>query len=97
MAFKELRIEHRVSSAYHPQTNGLDERTNQTIKASIGKTIRGQQERWEDNLREIVYAHNTCVQASTRYSPFRLMFGREARLFTEVSDLFLPFFHSFIN
>ncbi|KAJ8267892.1 hypothetical protein COCON_G00130640 [Conger conger] len=45
---------------------GLDERTNQTIKVSIGKTIRAQQERWEDNLREIVYAHNTWVQASTR-------------------------------
>ncbi|KAJ8364869.1 hypothetical protein SKAU_G00137000 [Synaphobranchus kaupii] len=66
IAFKELGIKHRVSSAYHPQTNGLDERTNQTIKASIGKTIRGQRERWEDNLREIVYANNTCVQASTR-------------------------------
>ncbi|KAJ8381225.1 hypothetical protein SKAU_G00020030 [Synaphobranchus kaupii] len=86
IAFKELGIEHRVSSAYHPQTNGLDERTNQTIKASIGKTIRGQRERWEDNLREIVYANNTCVQASTRYSPFRLMFGREARLFTELTS-----------
>ncbi|XP_061890633.1 uncharacterized protein LOC133640854 isoform X2 [Entelurus aequoreus] len=60
-------------------------RTNQTIKVSIGKTIRGQQEKWEDKLREIVYAHNTCVQASTRYSPFRLLFGREARMFTEVT------------
>ncbi|KAJ8351963.1 hypothetical protein SKAU_G00234390 [Synaphobranchus kaupii] len=86
IAFKELGIEHRVSSAYHPQTNGLDERTNQTIKVSIRKTIRGQRERWEDNLREIVYANNTCVQASTRYSPFRLMFGREARLFTELTS-----------
>ena len=24
-------VEHRISSAYHPQTNGLDERTNQTL------------------------------------------------------------------
>ena len=29
---KAWNIEHRVSAAYHPQTNGLDERTNQTIK-----------------------------------------------------------------
>lgn len=60
VAFKELWIEHRVSSAYHPQTNGLYERMNQTLKASIGKTIRGQQERWEDSLRENVY-HTTSL------------------------------------
>ncbi|XP_064197257.1 uncharacterized protein K02A2.6-like isoform X1 [Anguilla rostrata] len=53
MAFKELRLKYWVSSAYHPQTNGLDERTNQTLKASIGNTIQGQQERWEDSLREL--------------------------------------------
>ncbi|XP_064197258.1 uncharacterized protein LOC135257984 isoform X2 [Anguilla rostrata] len=40
-------------SEFKKETNGLDERTNQTLKASIGNTIQGQQERWEDSLREL--------------------------------------------
>ncbi|XP_059918084.1 uncharacterized protein K02A2.6-like [Gadus macrocephalus] len=49
--FEEFGVKHRITSAYHPQTNGLDERTNQTLKRSFGKTRDGQQERWEDKLK----------------------------------------------
>ncbi|MGH0134178.1 UNVERIFIED_CONTAM: hypothetical protein FKN15_054531 [Acipenser sinensis] len=38
---KNWGIQHRISSAYHPQTNGLDERTNQTIKRATGKSLAG--------------------------------------------------------
>ncbi|KAJ8381322.1 hypothetical protein SKAU_G00021000 [Synaphobranchus kaupii] len=82
--FENFGVKHRITSAYHPQTNGLDERTNQTLKRAIGKTLDGHQERWEDKLKEIVFAHNSCVHASTRYSPYRLMYGREPRLLSEV-------------
>ncbi|XP_063065782.1 uncharacterized protein LOC134457737 [Engraulis encrasicolus] len=51
--FDRCGVKHRMTSAYHPQTNGLDERTNQTLKRAIGKTLEGSQERWEDNLKEI--------------------------------------------
>ena len=27
-----LGVKHKMTAAYHPQTNGLDERTNQNIK-----------------------------------------------------------------
>lgn len=77
-------MKHRITSAYHPQTNGLDERTNQTLKRAIGKTLDGHQERWEDKLKETVFAHNSCFNASSRYTPYRLMYGREPRLFSEV-------------
>ncbi|KAJ8335463.1 hypothetical protein SKAU_G00388050 [Synaphobranchus kaupii] len=83
--FENFGVKHRITSAYHPQTNGLDERTNQTLKRAIGKTLDGHQERWEDKLKEIVFAHNSCVHASTRYSPYRLMYGREPRLLSEIT------------
>ncbi|KAJ8348856.1 hypothetical protein SKAU_G00274450 [Synaphobranchus kaupii] len=67
------------------KTNGLDERTDQTLKRAIGKTLDGHQERWEDKLKEIVFAHNSCVHASTRYSPYRLMYGREPRLLSDIT------------
>ncbi|XP_048093482.1 uncharacterized protein LOC125291015 [Alosa alosa] len=83
--FERYGVKHRMTSAYHPQTNGLDERTNQTLKRAIGKTLDGHQNRWEDNLKNIVFAHNSSVQSSSRFSPFRLMYGREPRLFSEIT------------
>jgi hypothetical protein len=35
--FELTGVEHRISSAYHPQTNGLDERTNQTLVHTLIK------------------------------------------------------------
>ncbi|KAG5267684.1 hypothetical protein AALO_G00224480 [Alosa alosa] len=39
--FEKCGVKHRMSSAYHPQTNGLDERTNQTLKKAIGENPKG--------------------------------------------------------
>ena len=35
---------------------------------------------WEEQLQRVCFAYNTSVQASTGYTPFFLMFGREARM-----------------
>ena len=35
----EMGIDHRFTTAYHPQANGLDERFNQTMKYSIAKFL----------------------------------------------------------
>ncbi|KAK6293455.1 hypothetical protein J4Q44_G00357810 [Coregonus suidteri] len=52
---------------------GLDEWTNQTLKNAMGKSLDGYQERWEDNLKVILFAHNSSVQASTKHSPYCLL------------------------
>ena len=35
---------------------------------------------WEKCLPNVCFAYNTSVQASTEYTPFYLMFGRQAKL-----------------
>jgi transposase InsO family protein len=35
----KLGIEHRVSTAYHPQTNGQAETSNRQLKSILNKTI----------------------------------------------------------
>jgi transposase InsO family protein len=36
----KLGIEHRVSTAYHPQTNGQEETSNRQLKSILNKTIK---------------------------------------------------------
>ncbi|CAF4215475.1 unnamed protein product, partial [Adineta steineri] len=38
---------------------------------------------WDEFLAPVVFAYNTGCHSTTQYSPFQLLFGREARLPTE--------------
>ena len=77
---KVFRIQHRLTTAYHPQVNGLDEQLNQTLTNSLAKFSQCNRETWDESLQEVIYAYNTAVQESTKYTPFEAMFGRVARL-----------------
>ena len=73
-------IDHRLTTAYHSQANGLDERFNQTLVNSLSKYSQEERQVWDTKLAEVVYAYNTAVQESTKHTPFEAMFGRMARL-----------------
>ena len=72
---KTFDIKHCLTTACHPQANGLDERYNQTITNAIAKFAQQCRKRWDEKVFEVVYAYNTTVQESTKYTPFEAMFG----------------------
>ncbi|KAI4821323.1 hypothetical protein KUCAC02_029261 [Chaenocephalus aceratus] len=53
--FEVLGIQHSVSSAYHPQTNGQDERTNQNVKRALRKYVNNNHNDWDIHLPAVVY------------------------------------------
>ena len=65
---------------YHPQTNGLAERSHQTIMCMIGKLGEDKKADWPSHLAEIAHAYNATQSAVTRYSPHYLIFGQRPRL-----------------
>ena len=77
---KILRISKSRTTPYHPQSDGLVERFNRTLKHMLSTTLQDHPFDWENRLRKVCMAYNTSVQSSTGYTPFYLMFGREARL-----------------
>ena len=69
---KQLNIKQATTTAYHPQTNGLVERFNWTMKEMLSMFIAENQKNWDKYLPYIVYAYNTSVYASTNETPFYL-------------------------
>jgi transposase InsO family protein len=65
---------------YHPQGDGLVERFNRNLLSMLATSAKDNPATWETHLPKLCLAYNTSIQASTGYTPFFLMFGREARL-----------------
>ena len=60
---------------YTPQCN-LTERYNQTLEDMIRAYLHGFHTHWDDHLYECAFAIRSTVNASTKFSPAELMFGR---------------------
>ena len=60
---------------YHPQTNGLVERSHQTIMQMIRKLGEDKKADWPGHLAEIVQAYNATQSTVMGYSLHYLMFG----------------------
>ena len=60
---------------YHPQANGLVERSHQMIMHMIGKLGEDKKADWPSHLAEIAHAYNATQSTVTGYSPHYLMFG----------------------
>lgn len=64
------------TSTYHPQTDGMVERFNGTLKAGIRKFLLDQGGHWNKALPYILFAYRETPHTSTSFSPFELALGR---------------------
>ena len=78
-------IKHRLTTAYHPQANGLDERYNQTLINSLSKFAQSVRSKWDEKLPEVVYAYNTAIQNHLDTPLFKqCLAGRPSYLLTSM-------------
>ena len=77
---KLLHINKTRTTPYHPQCDGLVEWFNCTLLDMLATCTEDHPWDWEQNIRKVCMAYNTSVHPSTGFSPFYLMFGRQARL-----------------
>ena len=75
-----FNIDQRRTTAYHPQTNGLCERFNQTLKALLRARVNKDQDNWDEELPHVLLSYRICKQETTGFSPFELLYGRQPRL-----------------
>ena len=77
--FKILQVEIKLSSAYHPQTNGQTERVNQVLKQYLQCSINYHQDNWVDLLPLAEFAYNNTIQDSTKQTSFFANYGHHPR------------------
>ena len=76
--FTENGITHIRSPIYSPQSNGLVERMNKTIKQKINEGIENNKEP-NSVLRECLFNYRMTPHTLTGISPYELFFGRPPR------------------
>jgi len=79
-----LGIKSKMSTAFHPQTDGQIERVNQELEQYLRMFIDHQQEQWPDWLGMAEFTYNNKAYSSTKTSPFKANYGQDPRMGFEV-------------
>ncbi|XP_036419554.1 uncharacterized protein LOC118803140 isoform X1 [Colossoma macropomum] len=76
---QQLSVKHKVSSAYHPESQGALERFHQTFKSMLRKYCAESGNEWDEGVPLVLFAIRETVQESTLFSPAQLVFGHSVR------------------
>jgi transposase InsO family protein len=80
----KLEIEHRVSRAYDPQTNGKAETSNRQLKSILNKTIEKGGRDWEKKLDGALWAYRTSFKTPIGMTPYQFVYGKACHLPVEL-------------
>jgi hypothetical protein len=80
---EHLSIKKQFTTPYNPRADGLVENQMRTLKDTLAYYVNQFQDDWDLWLSLIQYHYNTTVNDATGFTPFFLMFGREAKSGTE--------------
>lgn len=80
----KLGIDLRLSTAFHPQTDGQTERVNQVLEQYLRFFSDENQDDWSDKLGVASFVYNNSIHSATGFSPFYANFGYHPRWVDEI-------------
>ena len=66
------------TSPYHPQTNGMVERFNATLKRLL--LTQNSEVEWDLCLPYVLWSYRGTIHKTTGFSPYQLLFGKQVRM-----------------
>ena len=82
-----LKVRRRLSTAFHPQTDGQMERQNSTLEQYLQVYIAYQQDDWVEWLPLAKFAYNNSWQSTTGELPFYLLMGQNPQFNDNVTKI----------
>ena len=79
--FRLFGVTLKMSSAYHPQTDGQTERVNQCLETFLRCFVSASPSKWIDWIYLAEYWYNTSWHSSLGHSPFYILYGHNPRHF----------------
>ncbi|MCO5594343.1 hypothetical protein L7F22_048373 [Adiantum nelumboides] len=81
---EKLHVRRRFTTPYYPQCYGMNERFNGELIRMLTKMTQSNVKTWDLELPCALWAYRTAIKTGTGFSPFHLVFGKEALLPIEV-------------
>lgn len=75
-----MGITHKMSSAFHPQTDGQTERVNRVLEEYLRHYVNPSQDDWDHWLPMAEFAYNNSVHEAVKETPFFLNYGLHPRV-----------------
>ena len=76
----KLKIDHVLTSVYHPQSNAKVERFHRTLHDVLAKRVADDQQTWDLFLNQALAAIRFNISESSKFSPFFLLYNRNVVL-----------------
>jgi hypothetical protein len=77
--YESMDTKLNFSFAYHPQTDGQTERTNQVLEDMLRACALKHGGRWDKSLPFVEFSYNNSYQASLKMAPFDALYGSKCR------------------
>jgi hypothetical protein len=82
---KSMKVKLKLSSAYHPQTNGQSERVNHCLEYYLRCMVFQEPKKWEAWLPLAEWWYNTSYHTTLKVSPFQALYGYPPPMLSEFS------------
>nr|GEX50870.1 reverse transcriptase domain-containing protein [Tanacetum cinerariifolium] len=79
-AYLEVWVNHRLATAYHPQTSGQVEVSNRGLKRILERTVDENRASWSEKLKDALWAFRTGYKTPIGCTPYKLVYRKSCHL-----------------